>query len=503
MADLPDPLSRPAPVAEPHRLTRRAVLGGLSAGAALTAAGVLWPGMAGAASSGPDATPDAGSAAADLQSEAGAQARSAACDRDAVRRGLGFLQTMTDAYPASNPGPRLAQSYADELGLFSSAFVYDNALAICAALAAGPSGLSLARTLGDGLVFAAANDPDYSDGRLRQAYNVGPYTFYDGNRSPAGFVRADGKANVGWQFGFLGTAVGDMAWAGIALAQLYRRTKAPAYLATALRIGRWITRTTLNPGALGGFSIGVDGGNVSKPNVSTEHNIDCVALFGMLRTLTGDAAWTAAQRRARGFVDKMWNATDGFFWTGSNDGTTINQSPRPLDPQTWSWLALRDRRYARALDWAGRELAVTDNGTGPNSEVLEGVSVSGVTFSDTSRTSTAQYNGRPVEQSGVWLEGTAQQATSLADRGGGADRRAADALLAQVRTAQDRLGFGTAPGTPQHVGGADLPAGGGVVAATSLIDTGFNFGYFRVQHVGATSWYVMAARRVNPLRLGL
>lgn len=487
----------------PARLSRRTVLGGLSAGAALTAAGVLWPGAAAAAPTGPDSAADSGGAEADLQSDSVAEARSAGCDRDAVRRGLAFLRTMTDAYPAANPGPRLAQSYADELGLFSSAFVYDNALAICAALAAGPSGLPLARTLGDGLVFAATHDPDFSDGRLRQAYNVGPYTFYDGTPSPDGFVRADGQANVGWQFGFLGTAVGDMAWAGIALAQLYRRTRTAAYLTTALRIGCWITRTTRNPGALGGFSIGVDGGNVSKPNVSTEHNIDCVALFGMLRTITGDAAWTSAQRRARGFVEKMWNADERFFWTGSNDGSTVNPSPRPLDPQTWSWLALRDRRYSGALDWAGRELAVTDTASGANSEVPGGVSVSGVTFSDVSRTSTAQYNGRPVAPSGVWLEGTAQLATSLTDRGTAGDRRAADTLLAQVRTAQDRLGFGTAPGTPQHVGGAPLAPAGGVVAASSLIDTGFGFGYFRVQHVGATSWYVMAARRVNPLRLGL
>jgi hypothetical protein len=42
---------------------------------------------------------------------------------------------------------------------------------------------------------------------------------------------------------------------------------------------------------------------------------------------------------------------------------------------------------------------------------------------------------------------------------------------------------------------------GGVVAATSLIDTGFGFGYFQVQHTGATSWYVMAALRHNPMRL--
>ncbi len=92
------------------------------------------------------------------------------------------------------------------------------------------------------------------------------------------------------------------------------------------------------------------------------------------------------------------------------------------------------------------------------------------------------------------MEGTAQLAVGAGSTAAVAGTEpAAEALLQQVRIAQRRLGFGTTPGTPQHVGGAPLEPGGGVVAASSLIDTGFGFGYFRVQHVGATSWYLMAA----------
>ena len=72
-------------------------------------------------------------------------------------------------------------------------------------------------------------------------------------------------------------------------------------------------------------------------------------------------------------------------------------------------------------------------------------------------------------------------------------RRAADALLAQSRTAQDVLGVG------QHLGGVEVD--GGIVAASSLLDTGFGFGYFQVQHVGATSWFVFGDTRTNPYRL--
>jgi hypothetical protein len=220
---------------------------------------------------------------------------------------------MTDAYPAANPGPRLPQSYADELGLFSTAFVYDVALAVCASLTGGRRSLDLARTMGDGLVFALEHDPVYSDGRLRQGYNVGPYTFYDGNPQPYGFVLPDGTANIGWQFGFLGTAVGDMAWPGIALVQLYQRTRDRTYLRAATRIGDWILTNAVSPGSLGGFRLGVDGANEPIPNVSTEHNIDCVSFFGQLNRASGDRRWRDAVRRARGVVDRLWSHQSGFF----------------------------------------------------------------------------------------------------------------------------------------------------------------------------------------------
>ena len=412
------------------------------------------------------------------------------------RAAVAFVRAAADAYPTVNTGPRLAQSYTDELGLFSTAFVYDNALAICALLADGRrSSVDSARVIGDGLLFAQEHDPDHADGRLRQGYNVGPYTFYDGTPQPDGFVRADGAANVGWQFGFLGTAVGDMAWPGIALLQLFGATRDQRYLRAAVRIGEWITTTTWSTAPLGGFSFGVDGGNQPVPNGSTEHNVDCVAFFSMLRKVTGERRWTDASEHALAFVDRMWEPGQGWFWTGTNDGVEINRDPVPLDPATWSRLAIRERRYDPALDWAAEALAVTDDPSAPTSQMPDGTErISGVTFSTASLTSTAQYNGITVHPQGVWLEGTAQLATSLLDRDRRGDRKQADWLLAQVRRAQDSLGGG------QHLGGS--PVDGGVVAASSLIDSGFGFGYFQVQHVGATSWFLLASNAANPMRWG-
>jgi len=408
--------------------------------------------------------------------------------RSSVDQAIAFLDTMSSAYPASGT-PTLPQSYADELGLFSTSFVYDAAVAVCAALAAGRT--SLARRIGDGLLYAQAHDPVYHDGRLRQGYNVGPYVFYDGNPSPYGLVLPDGTANIGWQFGFLGTAVGDMAWPGIAMVRLYVATRDRRYLDGARLIATWITSKAVNPGSLGGFRFGTTASDAPIANVSTEHNIDCVAFFTMLDRVDRQD-WSRAADRARAFVRKMWQGS--YFWTGSNDGSTVNMSPIPLDAQTWSWLAMLDPRYLKAPLWAATALKTTDTAGQPHSQLPAGVSLTGVTFSSVSLTSTAAYNGITVNPHGVWCEGTAQLACALQQRAGNRENGTARTLLAELGRAQRLVGQG------QHVGGAALGVGG-LVAATSLIDSGFGFGYFQVQHVGATAWYVLAALSHNPLRL--
>jgi hypothetical protein len=158
-------------------------------------------------------------------------------------RGYAFLDAAMDGYP-DHGTIRLAQSYTDQAGLFSTAFTYDNAVALLAHLAhPSPTARARAVALGDALLYAQAHDPQHQDGRLRQAYNVGPYVFYDGSPQPDGFVRGDGSVNLGTQFGFTGTAVGDMAWAGIALTALADRTGARRFLTGAVQIGKWVDTT--------------------------------------------------------------------------------------------------------------------------------------------------------------------------------------------------------------------------------------------------------------------
>ncbi|MEU6355440.1 Tat pathway signal sequence domain protein [Streptomyces sp. NPDC047072] len=415
---------------------------------------------------------------------------------DAPHRARAFLAAAMDGYP-DHGTLRLTQSYSDQAGLFSTAFTYDNALAVLAHLTS-PAGRSRAVALGDALLYAQAHDPGYDDGRLRQAYNVGPYTFYDGSPQPYGFVRPDGSANVGTQFGFTGTAVGDMAWAGLALAALARRTGQGRFLAGAVRIGEWIERTGRTDEPLGGYKFGVDGANQKLPFTSTEHNTDLVGLFGQLARLTGDRVWRERRARAAAFVARMWELSGGFFYTGTNDGVTVNKSPIPEDTQTWTHLALDSSAHSRSLDWAARELAVLDTADRPNSTVPAGQSYEGVTFSSASLTANEDApiaDGQPKpDRNGIWFEGTAHLALALRDRGARGDESRARRLLASVERAQDLLGGA------QTIGGTALPAASGVVSASSPLDTGFGFGYYPYRHTGATAWYLLAAARANPLR---
>ncbi|WP_329332254.1 Tat pathway signal sequence domain protein [Streptomyces sp. NBC_00663] len=440
-----------------------------------------------------------GAGAAVLTAAAGGTAAAAPQRPPAARhRAQAFLAAAMDAYP-DHGTIRLVQSYTDQAGLFSTAFTYDNALTVLALLAGRTGeGTSRATALGDALLYAQANDPDHDDGRLRQAYNVGPYTFYDGTPQPDGFVRADGKANIGWQFGFTGTAVGDMAWAGIALAALARRTGERRFLTGAVRIGEWIDRTGRTDEPLGGFKFGVDGANAKLPFTSTEHNTDLVGLFGQLARLTGDRVWRERRAVAREFVERMWEPDGGFFYTGTNDGVTVNRSPIPEDTQTWTHLALNTREYSGSLDWAARELAVLDSADRPNSTVPAGQSYAGVTFSSASLLANEDAPiaaGQPKpDRNGVWFEGTAHLALALRDRGASGDEKRARSLLAAIERAQQLLGDG------QTLGSRPVAAGSGVVSASSPLDTGFGFGYYPYRHTGATAWYLLASTGTNPLR---
>ena len=441
-----------------------------------------------------------------------------------------FLDFMMDAY-AQGPATRLSQSYSDEIGLESTAFVYDNAVEIMARLLRGSGqDLDRAQVLGNGLLYAQQTDAA-ADGRVRQAY------FVDHADAHGVFIVPSGSP-----FFFLGSTTGDMAWTGMALAQLANRTGISAYLDGAVRLGNWIFNNTFDTRGAGGYNFTL-GPNQVK---STEHNIDAFALFTMLASLTGDAAtWIGRADHARIFVDAMFNAAGGFFFTGTGpDGVSVNpnlsQDNIPEDVQDWSFQAFLNPGHAASIDWCKTNLAVTDTPQSFNSNLVPAFSanltgnirVSGVSFATQSmRPPLAEneqaesacfiapsdlFSSQP-SPSAVWLEGTGHLAAALLTRrlpqnkdidGFNGDVDTARILLDNIRVAQNNLGRG------QHVGGGQpivnlgkpaqaIPDGLGVIAATSELNTGFGFSFKHFQHVGATGWYAIAVLAGNPFRLGL
>ena len=419
-----------------------------------------------------------------------------------VDKTYSFLNAMMDAY-AQGSTVRLSQSYTDQQGLQSTGFVYDNSLAINAHLLRGQADdLARAIVLGKALLHAQQVD-SIGDGRVRQAY------FVDQPDAQSVFVRP-----ALFPFFFLGSAVGDMAWTGIGLAQLFHRTGDQPFLDGAVKLGRWIVNNTFDTRGAGGFNFGVDNGNNKLLFKSTEHNIDCVALFTMLARLTGDGSWVGQAEHARTFINAMFDSADGgFFFTGTApDGVTVNpvlsQNNIPEDVQTWSFLATLDETQARSIDWAKTNLATTDTPQTTHSRLTGNQRVSGVSFASQSMRALApsdQFSAAP-SPSAVWLEGTAHLAAALLARrlparrdlpGFHGDVDTARILLDNIGSAQETLAKG------QTVGGKPIPDGEGVVAASSVLNTGFGFSFNPNRHIGATSWFAMAGQAGNPFQLGL
>ena len=240
-----------------------------------------------------------------------------------VKAAIQFLQGVTDAYRTT--GFRLAQSYQDDSGLDDIAFIYDNALT--------PSPCCRPVTwLGHGPSAMPCSTP--------RATTTSTTTIGCGRPITRRLRRRPDDAISGYQFGLTGTAVGDMAWSGIALAQLAQSTRRQTYLTGATRIGSWIVDNTYSTTGLGGYTFGATAG--LEEHKSTEHNIDVYGFFRLLARLTGD---TAVERRA----DHAWASSRrcGTPTTASSGpapttAPTINKNPvqLPQDVQTWSWLAV-------------------------------------------------------------------------------------------------------------------------------------------------------------------
>jgi len=359
-------------------------------------------------------------------------------------RAYRYLCSVMDRY-GSGRSLRLLESYDDSAGFADGdvAWVYDNAVAIVALLASGSAeGISRALLLGDALLYAQAHDPEFADGRLRDAYRA------------SAFVGRDGKVTVAEG----GSATGNMAWAILALLGCYEASGDQRYLAGAERLADWLCAHTKDDTGLGGYVGGYSSAQARLTWKATEHNLDVYAALYRLYLATGKERWLTAATRARSFVESMWHEEGGHFWTGTlEDGRTLNPSPIPEDAQSWGVLVLGPRAgYSAALDWALANLLEPRCSGCPEH--------TGMRFSD--------------RGAGCWWEGLAHMALALDSVGRASE---AEGFREALKALQSQGATGALP--------AACPGGA---------DTGFGWSYPSAPHVGATAWFLLALQRHNP-----
>jgi hypothetical protein len=356
-----------------------------------------------------------------------------------------FLRSY-DAATGSGPGAEPA---------LNGAFTYDNALVAIALRACGD--IPAARRIADALWMAAGSDRSNVSGRLRNAYRPGEVTATP--VAPMGWWdAAEGRWDEDpYQ---VGSATGNLAWAGLALLTIGEATQDPRYAAGAETIAHWVVVYTDDSKQPAGFTGGIYGYD-DAPQVltwkSTEHNTDLAAMFDWLARLQPEAEWKREAAKARGFVAAQWNAKEGHFLVGTlPDGATPNLKNTGIDSELWPLLLEKAPVEWRAgLAHVEAKYAVGD----------------GFDFND--------------DRDGIWSEGTAQ--ATLVYRAFGAEEKA-DRRLAWLAGEISPGGLLWATDRPRITTGLAL----------SPQSTRDDFYYYRLPHLGATAWAALAATGWNP-----
>jgi hypothetical protein len=373
-----------------------------------------------------------------------------------------YCAPLADAVASQAAGSRAAfvRSYEhgdDEsrlpAGLASTAFVYDNALAVIALVACGDA--ANATIIGNALSLAARNDRTFRDGRVRNAYRPGPV----GEGPPALPGWWDEKQKI-WAEDPAqdGSSTGNVAWAALALLTLHQATQQESFLADAGHLIDWvIANVSSGSGFRGGFH-GYDPAQVKLSWISTEHNVDVYAAASWLFHLTGERKYADAASEARQFLERAFDV-DHFLLGTKPGGGLADPSMLALDVQLWPWMAIADAPapWRSALNFAATHLAVKDG---------------------------FDFNG---DRDGLWVEGTAQ--ASLAYRIAGNPRRSAQLL---TTLENDRAPSGLLNATR----GARVSTGLSIDPTPAASEA--DFFYFRRPHLGATAWATLAAMAWNP-----
>jgi hypothetical protein len=351
--------------------------------------------------------------------------------------------------------PNLKQGDDSTKALQNVAFVYDNALAGIALTACGEP--DQARRIADALLLAAAHDPSFKDGRLRNAYRAGA--------ADADKVELPGywqsRGNYWSQDPYqTGTATGNVAWAALLLLTVYDSSHDRRYLDAAVAQLRWIQAHVAGnspPAGYEGGLFGYDNTQRAQHWKATEHHIDVYAAATWASRDSGDATLAQQAQLASRFVNAMWDNTQHRFLVGTlDDGKTLSRDKSGIDAQVWPLLAFNPHPAAWNQVWS---------------------------WVDAQHRSGDGYGYRR-QPDGIWTEGTAQVAAALQASG-----KPVPDTLWQLLAAQ-RSDSGMLYATPQARIGTDFAIG-----PTS---TYADFFYYHLPHLGATAWAALAAKGWNP-----
>ena len=358
-----------------------------------------------------------------------------------------FLRSFEPANRGSTVHPTLE----------NTAFTYDNALALIALYACNRP--SDAHRIADALVLAVETDRYYQDGRLRNAYRSGIPLRDKATIELPGYWSTSQASWMedGYQ---VGSHTGSTAWGALALVTAYVETGESTFLQAAKKVMRWVNSDTADAVA-GGYFGGFFGHEPSPQRLtwkSTEQNTDVYAANIWLARIDPVGGWRTEADGAEKFLLSMWDKSEGRFFIGTMPGSSEpNLAHSGLDALLWPLIAVPSltERSKDVMAWA---------------EARHGVP-GGFDFND--------------DRDGVWLEGTAQAALIYRLLG---QRAKAEPLFRTIndQVATNYLVYATVKDqitTGLSVGPGSAPG---------------DFKYYRLPHVGATAWAVLAALDWNP-----
>lgn len=381
----------------------------------------------------------------------------------ALQMAYEFISGKMDKYFGGNQ-KRLIESYGEPYpprvdnpkdNLWSIAFTYDNALAICAYLARPTEeNLFRAKLLCKSFIWAQENDP-IGNGRLRDAYDATKE--FTGTTPP-----------LTDKF-FQSSSTGNIAWVINALVQYYKNSgdKDTAFLdevtSAAKAAGDFIHNNFYHSSQPGYYYGYTPDGTLNKAK-STEHNIVVYVAFSHLYDVTGEDKWLQRANNAKNFVENIsWNSQDKRYICGVNPDGSLNTITLVADTNLLPALAFGDSTRSRdAVSYAMNKFYKQDNILG-----LEGVDY-------------GYYRNASGEPDGIWFEGTAMLAAAYKVAGNAGE---SNKYLESLKLAQY-----SAPN-------ADYKS---IVAASKDgLTTGFDWRYYASPHIASTAWFTACKMNYN------